>query len=119
MLARPPVERSPPLRNYHIFTGGIDGLMSSPDGLIIMEHERGYSRRVGGQTGDLLHDGETLRLVVLNACEASFPWKILCRGRMPGVQGLWRWCHSPITDTAASPLPVVLRGSRHVCQRRY
>jgi len=58
---------------YHIFhfigQGGFD--QQAEDGILILENELGRSRRVSGQhLGMLLHDHGSLRLVILDACEA-------------------------------------------------
>ncbi|MCD4670308.1 MAG: CHAT domain-containing protein, partial [Actinomycetia bacterium] len=64
------------LRNdeYHVFHfighGGFDN--QTQEGVLILEDEEGNGRKVNGQKlGTILHDEQTLRLVVLNACEGA------------------------------------------------
>jgi CHAT domain len=59
---------------FHIFHfighGGFD--QRSQDGLLILEDEQRSGFRISGQDlGTLLHDEDTLRLVILNACEGA------------------------------------------------
>jgi hypothetical protein len=61
-------------QDYHIFHfighGGFDE--HAQDGVLLLEDESGRGRALSGQyLGALLHDEETLRLVVLNACEGA------------------------------------------------
>jgi outer membrane protein assembly factor BamD (BamD/ComL family) len=61
-------------QDYHIFHfighGGFDE--HAQDGVLLLEDEAGRGRALSGQyLGALLHDEETLRLVVLNACEGA------------------------------------------------
>lgn len=59
---------------YHVFHyighAGFDD--QSDDGVLILENERGHSRRVNAERlGNILHDEESLRLAILNACEGA------------------------------------------------
>lgn len=59
---------------YHIFHfvghGGFN--RQAQDGVLLLEDEWGQSREVSGQyLGTLLHDEDTLRLAILNACEGG------------------------------------------------
>lgn len=61
-------------REYHILHfvghGGFD--QRAQDGELVMEDPSGRGRRVGGQyLGTILHDHDSMRLVVLNACEGA------------------------------------------------
>jgi CHAT domain-containing protein len=60
--------------DFHIFHfighGGFDE--SAQDGLLMLENESGLGKALSGQSlGTILHDENTLRLVVLNACEGA------------------------------------------------
>ncbi len=62
------------LEDFHVFHyighAGFDEEMD--DGLLVLETESGKSRRVRAErVGDILHDEETLRLAILNACEGA------------------------------------------------
>jgi hypothetical protein len=59
---------------YHIFHfighGGFD--LETQDGLLVLEDEQKHGKLITGQElGTLLHNHQTLRLVVLNACEGA------------------------------------------------
>ena len=59
---------------YHIFHfighGEFDD--SSQEGVLILEGDKGRGHRVGSQSlGMMLHDHETLRVAILNACEGA------------------------------------------------
>ena len=60
--------------DFHVFHfighGGFDE--GAQDGLLILEHENGLGKPLSGQyLGTILHDEDSLRLVVLNACEGA------------------------------------------------
>ena len=60
--------------DFHIFHfighGGFDE--GAQDGLLMLENENGLGRPLSGQyLGTILHDEDSLRLVVLNACEGA------------------------------------------------
>jgi hypothetical protein len=59
---------------YHIFhfIGHGEFDESSQEGVLILEGDRGRGHRVGSQSlGMMLHDHETLRVAILNACEGA------------------------------------------------
>ena len=61
-------------REYHVFHyvghGAFDDRLQ--DGLLILENEEGLSQPVRGEVlGALLHNGTTLKLALLNACEGA------------------------------------------------
>ena len=68
------LQRSLRRQEYHIFHfighGGFDE--SAQDGMLLLEDENGLGRPLSGQAlGTILHDEDSLRLVVLNACEGA------------------------------------------------
>jgi hypothetical protein len=70
----PVLQRQLRRNNYHVFHfighGGFDNQTES--GVLLLEDERGLSRRVSGhQLGALLYDHQSLRLALLNACEGA------------------------------------------------
>jgi hypothetical protein len=61
-------------KDYHIFHfighGGFDD--DSQDGLLMLENDNGMGKPLSGQyLGTILHDEDSLRLVILNACEGA------------------------------------------------
>jgi len=61
-------------RDYHIlqFVGHGGFNESSQDGVLLLEDEDRHGRKISGQDlGTLLHDHDSLRLAVLNACEGA------------------------------------------------
>jgi len=61
-------------RDYHIlqFVGHGGFNESSQDGVLLFEDEDKHGRKISGQDlGTLLHDHDSLRLAVLNACEGA------------------------------------------------
>ena len=59
---------------YHIFhfIGHGEFDESSQEGVLILEGDKGRGHRVGSQSlGMMLHDHETLRVAILNACEGA------------------------------------------------
>ncbi len=90
---------------HYIGHGGFDA--ASQSGLLVFEDENGYARRMNAQVlGTLLHDHESLRLAVLNACEGARTGKadpftgaaqFLLRRGLPAVIAM----QFEITDQAA------------------
>ncbi len=96
-------------REYHVFHfighGAFDA--GSDEGVLMFEDDRGRGHQVSGENlGTILHDHESLRLVVLNSCEGARPSprdpfggtaQGLVRQGIPAVIGM----QFEITDDAA------------------